>query len=176
MHDYLYEKTLKPLLSRKDAVLSEIISVYRSSSITMDDFGIGSLSYMGFDAEVKRLSNSAEGEASRQELWEKMPPSSYKRLNQIISETTDSASTVISLLEARTPLDCAGQFRRIIQDLVKSAEMQQTSDTRSSLATDDLIPLLAWLVVQAAPSSFYSLVHYVRHYRLSSNNQQGDLE
>ena len=98
-----------------------------------------------------------------------MSPQSYKRLVQLISETTDSASTVIAILEAKTPLDCANSLRRVIDELVKASEQEIQSESRHSLATDDLIALLAWCMVKAGVQNLSSLVFYTRHFRLSSS-------
>lgn len=175
MHEHLYERVMKRRSNRQDATLAEIFGLYRAASASLADFGVAALSCFSFTRPIQLLVEMHGGDSPRQAMWEKMSQGSYKRLVQLISETTDSASTVIALLEARTPLDCATQLRLIIEELVKATEPRALEDNIASLATDDLIPLLAWILVQAGPTYFHSLLRYTKSFRFSSS-QQGDLE
>lgn len=175
-HDRLYEASFKPMFARSDSSFRNIISAYRSSNIAMADFGISSiLVNCSFSSAIEALSELSGSENVRPELWEKMSPQAYKRLVQLISQTTDSASTVIALLEARTPLDCALLVRKVIDELFKATENKGSRERPNALATDDLIPLLAWCMIRAGAQNLHSLLFYTKSFRLS-NTSSGDIE
>lgn len=172
-HDYVYTKTIKPSYSHTEMDFGNVINTYRVHTISMADFGISSGYYSEatFAPVVDVLSELCGSGASRQELWEKMPPQSYKRLVQLISQTTDSASTVIALLEAKTPLDTIALLRKAIDELVKATSSSDSGhdDKYSRLATDDLIPLLSWSLVKANAKTLPSLLFYTKMFRLSAH-------
>lgn len=174
-HDYVYAKTIKPSYNQIEVEFGNLINVYRVHTISMADFGIssGHFSEVTFAPVVDILSELCGCGASRQELWEKMPPQSYKRLVQLISQTTDSASTVIALLEAKTPLDTIAQLRKVIDELVKATCSSDTGheESHSRLATDDLIPLLSWALVKANAKTLPSLLFYSKMFRLCAHTQ-----
>ena len=183
LHDALYERSIKPALSREDSTFEQFVSTYRSANPSLDDFGIPALAGVAFTTAAEAMAELSGSDSAKQELWDKMSPQTYKKLVQTISETTDSASTVIALLEARTPLDCASLLRRVIDELVGAAEQhaqqQRTADDSiydgRGLAPDDLIPLLAWTIVKAGASNLPSLLYYTSCFRLSEHSR-GDIE
>lgn len=176
LHDCLYEKSIKPFFSNEDIALENIVSVYKPANPSLADFGIPTLGSISFSHAVEAMAELSGSECVKQELWDKMSPQTYKKLVQTISETTDSASTVIALLEAKTPLDCAHLLRRVIDELVRAAEQQQSdSSTKNGLAPDELIPLLAWTMVKAGVQNLCSLLYYTNVFRLSETSQ-GDVE
>lgn len=174
-HDYVYSKTIKPSYSHHEMDFGNVINVYRVHTITMADFGISSGYYSeaAFAPVIDILSELCGSGVSRQELWEKMPPQSYKRLVQLISQTTDSASTVIALLEARTPLDTIAHLRKAIDELVKATSSSDSGheEKYNRLATDDLIPILSWAIVKANAKSLPSLLFYAKMFRLATHKQ-----
>lgn len=173
MHHQLFEQGIKPNFGVEDTHFSDVVSAYRRSNITMADFGVPALTTPSFSAAIETLAELSGMEHVREELWEKMSAPSYKKLVLLIGQTTDSASTVIALLEAKTPLDCATLVRKVIDEAIRAAEADLpqpgTSDgtARNSLATDDWIPLLAWMMIKAGSQALDSLLFYVKHFRLS---------
>lgn len=172
-HDYVYSKTISPSFSHQEGDFGNLINTYRIHAIQIADFGISSRHYSepAFAPVVDTLSELCGSGARRQELWEKMPPQSYKRLVQLISQTTDSATTVIALLEARTPLDTIAHLRKAIDGLVKATSSSDSGheESYSRLATDDLIPLLSWALVKANAKTLPSLLFYAKMFRLSAH-------
>lgn len=174
-HDYVYSKTIGPSFSHQENDLGNLVNTYRIHTIQMADFGIstGNYSEASLAPVVDILSELAGSGTRRHELWEKMTSQSYKRLVQLISQTTDSAATVIALLEARTPLDTIAQLRKAIDELVKATSSSDSGheESYSRLATDDLIPLLSWALVKANAKTLPSLVYYAKMFRLSAHTQ-----
>jgi hypothetical protein len=174
-HDYVYTKTIKPLYANEEIEFGKLINLYRMHTVTLADFGISTGLYCEatFAPVVDILCELCGSGTSRQELWEKMPPQSYKRLVQLISQTTDSASTVIALLEAKTPLDTIAHLRKAIDELVKASSVSESGheDAPSRLATDDLLPLLSWAIVKASAKTLPSLLFYAKMFRLSAQTQ-----
>lgn len=150
------------------------MDVYRSQSLHIVDYGVSSGKYSetAFAPVVNLLSELCGSGARRHELWEKMPPQSYKRLVQLISETTDSASTVIALLEAKTPLDTIAHLRKAIDELVKATSSSDSGhEEPNRLATDDLIPLISWALVKASAKNLPSLLFYAKSFRLCGTSK-----
>jgi hypothetical protein len=176
MHDRIFDASIKVIYEAEDAAFNNVITTYKGSNISMADFTLSStMPEAAFQNAISILAQLSGTENAQQELWERMSPSSYKRLVQLISETTDSASTVIAILEAKTPLDCANSLRRVIDELVKASDQEAQVQSRHSLATDDLIALLAWCMVKAGVQNLSSLVFYTRHFRLA-NSYAADVE
>ena len=173
LHSRIYQQSIQPVYQEEDAVLRNHLDAY--ASITMNELGLSGFADTSFAAAVDAMTEAVGGNSSKQELWERMSPQVYKKLVQTISETTNSASTVIALLEARTPLDCASQLRRVINEVVKATDQGRIDASRNSLAADDLIPLLAWIVVRASAQNLESLLFYTKTFRLAETSQ-GDLE
>lgn len=174
-HDYVYTKTISPSFIHEETDFGNIINTYRLQNLQIVDFGVssGNHSETAFAPVVDILSEMCGSGARRQELWEKMLPQSYKRLVQLISETTDSASTVIALLEAKTPLDTIAHLRKAIEELVKATSISDSGheEPYSRLATDDLIPLVSWALVKANAKSLPSLLFYAKSFRLCGHSQ-----
>lgn len=171
MHENIYESYIKPAFATENATFSEAVNIYRTSNVSLAELGITSLPPgVTFNSAIESLAELSGGESARKELWEKMPPSSYKKLVQLISSTTDSASTVIALLESRPPLDCAFLLRKVIDEIFGAIEQSQPGDSRTSLATDDIIPLLAWTMIKAGSQDLVSLLFYTRTFRLTPSS------
>ena len=167
MHNHLYEHSIKPIFQHDDGELARLILAYKKASVSLADFGIGGLSASSFSSANRTLAGLAGREGMHSELWEKMAPANYKRLVQLISETTDSASTVIGLLEARTPSDSGNTLQRIIDEATRAVELANGQPLPTSLAPDELIPLLAWMIINGNVHSLDSLLYYTRTFRLS---------
>lgn len=173
LYNRIYQHSIYPVYQEEDYVLQQHISAY--SSVSIGEFGIPCFSEAALQPAIDALVETVGSGSTKQELWERMSPPVYKKLVQTISETTNSASTVIALLEAKTPLDCASQLRKVIDELVKAADAGKEHAPSRNLAADDLIPLLAWVVVRASAQSLESLLFYTKSFRLAEA-PQGDLE
>ena len=173
LHNRIYQQSIQPVYQEEDLALQMHIDAY--STVTIRDFGIPSFEDASLLSAIEAMADAVGSGSSKQELWERLSPQVYKKLVQTISETTNSASTVIALLEARTPLDCASQLRRVIDEVVKAADQGKADTARNSLAADDIIPLLAWIVVKASAKNLESLLFYTKTFRLAETSQ-GDLE
>ena len=86
-------------------------------------------------------------------------------LTSLIPEA-DAAQLNVEISGATTPLGCITCIHEVIQRIVEAV---RTIDAGVRVAPDDLIPLLAWVVVKSKLQDIESLLEYVKTYRLGGN-------
>lgn len=178
-----------------DEALDEILALYRRSGVSLADLGVyvPTLRHRPgrLDAAVAVLSRLAEPETELdlESQLSLLNPASIAALadDGVGSHDADPLAADVGLYKppvirsgarVRTPLDAVDTFKRTIDEIGKAAQRSQLSSSRASLhahtsdqqapllSTDDLLPVLAYVVVQAAPAKLVSLLYYVQTFRL----------
>lgn len=173
-----------------DDALDGIIATYHDCDVTMGDLQVQPDSIRGrpelFDRAVRLLGCLGDPEEDFDYLltfpdplrirafaekgalptyvdaWTDAPPSAYQQCGRV---------------RMRTPLDTLDVLKAVIDEIGAVVERTQVQSSRTGIAsldlrkaklgTDDLLPLLSYVVVRAAPRRLHSLLYYVRAFGIS---------
>jgi hypothetical protein len=165
LHSKIFVQSLCPIFTSRDSYLESVTYAYARARITLKDYGVS-----------ERL----------RELPEEMLSSACEILGSIDEDDgrenlqfglgiTDEPR--IRVMPSTTPLEKLFCVKRAIQEianvcdaylntLVARSSLDDDSQ-RSSVTTDDFIPLLAYVIVYSRIKCLWSILFYMQTFRLS---------
>lgn len=159
LHDKLYTQSIHPLFSSEDALINHVLKLYRKREVIPADLGVDLCDFGDGEAlslAVKSINSlSASGTSPSPALIEACCAA-------IHSDQRESVTHLIR--QARTPLGCISSIRQAIEDIVEAVRCLEPGQR---VAPDDLIPLLAWVMVKSEITDIESLLFWIKTFRLS---------
>ena len=158
----LYTTSILPLFTQENSAINHILSLYRSRQISPSDLGVdvcdlgNGTSLQGAIAAMSKLAPNGIAPSS-------VPPEVVLALRSDFGTEQEVRSAID---EARTPLGCISVMRLAIEEIVAAVERVQAG---SRVAPDDLIPLLAWVMVRSGVEDLESMLYFVKTFRLSDD-------
>jgi hypothetical protein len=163
LHSSLYSNSIVDLCQAEDQALNSLLATYKQQGIQFRDFGVGLDVLPDLHAAIitlARLSSSVSGFV--------LPRNAAGIFFDLLSSPTRIECNLSSIEAAKTPLRSIGLVRQMLDEVVHAVESIGPLTGRSrGIGTDELIPLLAYVTVQAQPQYLESLLFYVTRFRLS---------
>lgn len=142
-------------------MVNHILRVYRQRTLTPADLGVDLCDFGQGDAlRAAIASMSTIGPPSTDS--KPLVPELVQACCTIFGEERSVTTQIIS--SARTPLGCISSMRQAIEDIVEAVK---TVEHDLRVAPDDLIPLLAWVLVKSNAVDLESLLFWIKTFRLS---------
>ncbi|KAM0752793.1 hypothetical protein T439DRAFT_378571 [Meredithblackwellia eburnea MCA 4105] len=160
LHSKLYTGSIVPQFAAENSAINHIISLYHTRNLTPADLGVDVCEF-GEGAPL------AKAVAAMAHLTKAGGPPPTPELMAALEVYRDGCSVEMfgeELREAKTPLGCIAIMRLAIEEIVEAVEAQG-----ARAVPDDLIPLVAWVVIQAQVEDMESLLYYVKTFRLGDN-------
>lgn len=159
LYPKIFVSSLQPQYSRDDRRLDAILTTYRGRQLDLSDFGVifddpSSLNLDDACVALKRAIDCNQLADSQ-------------TIDDVLSGLNSfaDADQVSSLLQARTPFDCTSLLKSAIDTLVKAGNTalnQSTGKNGHRIAPDDLIPLLAYVIMVSEVRSLESWLFWVK--------------
>ncbi|KAI9627861.1 hypothetical protein H4Q26_017184, partial [Puccinia striiformis f. sp. tritici PST-130] len=147
LHSSLYSRGLSCHYASEDDYLDSILHDYRKRQIPLREFEI--------------------------ELPAALQDESLDFTTIVIAMDTADEQTVLNILMAKTPVECISIIKQTIDILVsvwKDVSTQAGMDEEAQrLTPDDLLALLASVIVRSGIQQQHSLIQYVKVFRLTSS-------
>lgn len=157
LHHTIFVDSLQPIFAVEDAYLAEIIARYQTFH-TAEAFGLPS--HIECSTAIDVFNVLADKNRRTCILIE----ADMKRLRHLLPEGDETLFH--HLQSALTPFDILTVIRQTIDALVKVAD---TADGVHGTSLDDLLPLLAFTIVQCEASDHLeTILFYVQHFTQSS--------
>ena len=162
LHRRIYADALVSLHAVEDARLDSIIAIYRQRALTLGDFGVA---HVGNSIELDALAAtfSSAVDCSPLDAYDQLDVD--ERTRQRLLDAGLRPSELDALARATTPLDSIARAREAIKAIVSAVG----HDGDEPLATDDLIPLLAFVIVRSDAAKLESWLFWLQTF------VQGDL-
>ena len=167
LHQKIYAVSLLSLYAADNQHLNQIIAAYRDFEYPLSEYGSFLSDQPDFAGPIQticRLCGTAEDGIDAN-----LDAATRERLQVVLGETPQTNILVASLIDARTPFDCITLVKQLIEELVQSAGGR--SGTRAT-GSDELLPLLAYCIVQAGALDLESLLFYMKTFTQSSLGPQ----
>lgn len=159
LHSTIYVQALLPTFQQGDGHLNLIVDEYRAE-FSLADYGAVQVD-CGAAIEVLRgLSTNPTN------VLTSLPKESLRRLEDVTLPLLPDHRLLLDAMQASTPFDIITRIRNAIDLLVSNAEAA-FSDARST-GTDELLPLLAYSLVQSGARNLESLLFYAKNFTQSS--------
>lgn len=139
--------------------MNHILSLYRSRSVLPSELGVDICDFGR--GEALRAAIAAMAKLSRYGVT---IGSVAPELLNVLKEDSSEQHVLKTLVEARTPLGCISAMRLAMSEIVDAGERVKPG---SRAAPDDLIIILAWVIVQSGANDLESLIYFVKTFRLS---------
>lgn len=158
----LYTTSVLPLFAQENSAINHILFLYRSRNISPADLGVdvcdlgSGTSLQGAITAMSKLTPNGTASAS-------VPLEVVLALRTDFGTEEDVRRT---LVEAGTPLGCISVMRLAIEEIVAAVEGVKAG---SRVAPDDLIPLLAWVMVRSGVEDLESMLYFAKTFRLSDD-------
>lgn len=162
LYDKLYVQSIHRLFTPENALVNHVLKLYRKRQILPADLGVdlcdfGDGASLSIAVEsINRLSSNSG------------PPPSPTLVQACCPSTVpEERVTMVQLIHrARTPLGCISSIRQAIEDIVEAVRKVEPG---LRVAPDDLIPLLAWIMVKSDIVDTESLLFWIKTFRLGDD-------
>lgn len=161
----LYTGSIQPLFVRENRMFNHLLALYRSRPTIPADLGV-EICDLGKGESLARAVVAISKLSSTPNITPHDITPEFLRILAPEGNPHTDLNLVDTLLEARSPLGCMSSIRTAIEEIVSAVE--KTVDG-SRVAPDDLIPLLAWSLVESGAHDLQSLLFFVKTYRLSDD-------
>ena len=142
LHRRVYADALVSLHAVEDARLDSIVAIYRQRALTLGDFGIAHVGN-GVDLDSLAATFTSAVDCSPLDAYDQLDVD--ERTRQRLLDAGLRRSELDVLARATTPLDSIARTRETINAIVSAVG----HDGDEPLATDDLIPLLAFVIIRS---------------------------
>ena len=171
LHNSIFVRSIGPIYATDDVKLGAIMSLYRERNLGLAQFGVAV-------HEADKFDLSLACEYAEQLTRRAMPASldngdksTLDSLTELLAEcnVAEAEHRACAVLDACTPLDSVALIRRTIDAIVQAANiaMAQENDFGHAVATDDLIPLLAYVIVKSGVQNLESWFFWVKTFAQS---------
>ncbi|UZJ52493.1 hypothetical protein CBS101457_001813 [Exobasidium rhododendri] len=178
-HGKLYT-SIRAVYRDSDEVVDNVIYTYHELEITLDDLGVGIpaicrrpdlldraifiMKHLGdADEDMEHLFQGGNDLAVIRALAKQGDPS--QQINRLLSKLNYTPETNRSRL--RTPLDVLDVLHATLEEIVSAISTTQSVGSKGALGMDELLPILAYVMVRAGPLKLASLLYYTRYFGLS---------
>jgi hypothetical protein len=162
LYPSLYTDSILHMLRLEDQAFNRLLATYKQRGIPFRDFGVGLDVLPDLHPAIGTL-----GRLSSSATVSDLPLDAAEVLSEVLPAPYWD---VLSVWNAKTPLYSTGVIRQMLDKVVHAVESITPltgHGHRHGVGTDELIPLLAYVIVQAQPLNLESLLFYVTHFRLS---------
>lgn len=168
-----------------DQRVDNIIWTYQELHVSLEDLGVGVPTICKRPAYLERaifiMQHLGDADEDMAHLLEKPDACLFRRMAKQGSLADNSGSNVEYAQEKnrvriRTPLDVLDVLHATLEEIglaisrAQKASMERQGfggAMRGSLGTDELLPVLAYVIISAGPMKLVSLLYYVRQFGLS---------
>lgn len=163
------------MLRSSDNDLDMIIATYHDSHVSLSDLGVTLPIFHKtptiFAHAIQAFVKLGDPDEDFESILTNREPSRIQNLAINLSNPLSPTSNCPQRFRIRTPLDSLDVMRGVLDD-INAAYSNQPSNSGFSpekplLSTDDLLPLLSYVLIQAMPRKLVSLLYYVRLFGLS---------
>ncbi|KAI9629042.1 hypothetical protein KEM48_011201 [Puccinia striiformis f. sp. tritici PST-130] len=174
LHSSLYSRGLSCHYASEDDYLDSILHDYRKRQIPLREFEIelpAALQDESLLTDAVEKLNQLRAYEGAYSTPSPLSPEILQRL--FIAMDTADEQTVLNILMAKTPVECISIIKQTIDILVsvwKDVSTQAGMDEEAQrLTPDDLLALLASVIVRSGIQQQHSLIQYVKVFRLTSS-------
>jgi len=174
LHPTLYSRGISCHYASEDDYLDSILHNYRKRQIPLSEFEIelpAALQDESLLTEAVDKLNQLRAYEGAYSCPSPVSPEILQRL--FVAMDTADEQTVLNVLMAKTPLECISIIKQTIDILVSvwndvSTQAGMDEEARR-LTPDDLLALLASVIVRSGIQQQHSLIHYTKLFRLSGS-------
>lgn len=173
LHPCLYTRGVAAQFAAEDDYLDTILHNYRNRDIPLREFeiqlptGLPDESLLADAVEKLNQLRPHDGVATAPSP---LAPEVLQRL--FVALDTSEESTVLNVLTAKTPLESIGIIKQTIDCLVAGwtelATQAGADEETRRLTPDDLLALLACVIVRSGVEQQHSMIHYAKLFRLGA--------
>lgn len=160
VHRKIYLQSVRPIYHAENHRLDRIAAHYRQH-FRLSHFG----SNLSVDcAPAIRLLTCLVENTMPLDASQELSAEGIQRFKALMESIPDPDFAAAALL-AKTPFDTISTLRKALDALVYASD---AADKSSVTGTDELLPLLAYTIVQSGVSNIESLLFYVKNFTQSS--------
>lgn len=172
---YCHEKvytSIRNVFCTADEIIDTVISTYMQKKVTMDDLNTH-LPYLCrrpglLQGAINAVAPLGELEKSVEDILQQAQFGDLE-VSMQNADVLASLSTVVSTeTNLRTPLDVLETLQNILEEISGVVDkMARPGESKITIGTDEIIPILAFVLIQADVKGLASLLYYVRQFGIS---------
>lgn len=160
LHQTIYVQSLLPTFQQADGHLNLVIDDYRAD-FSLADYGAVQIDCGAAIEVLQGLSTNGTNA-----MTSSLSKENLRRLEDVTLPLLPDHRLLLDAMQANTPFDVITRIRSAIDLLVSNAQ-DAFHDARST-GTDELLPLLAYSLVQSGARNLESLLFYAKNFTQSS--------
>lgn len=174
LHATLYSRGISCHYASEDDYLDGILHNYRQRQIPLSEFAIELPSALQDESLLSEAVDKLNQLRAYEGAYTTPSPMSPEILQRLfVAMDTVDEQRVLNVLMAKTPLECISIIKQTIDILVLiwndiSAQAGMDDEARR-LTPDDLLALLASVIVRSGVQQQHSLIQYIKVFRLSGS-------